>query len=122
MREIKFRAWDKKKKIMYTNVSFSSDDYCPRRITSSDIDILEFVNHNDCELMQFTGLKDTEGKELYHKDSIMNYSRNAGQPHNIEWSDKKGAWVGVYRNLEYLIAEELYEIKKCGNIYEGATK
>ena len=108
MIEIKFRAW---------NV-----DHNPP--------IMEFFNWNDLhsierlldkEVMQYTGLKDKsgEGEELYHKDLIVNSSRNGGKPHIVEWSEWYAGWVGVYGGLEYLISTELHEIGKVGNVHEN---
>ena len=68
---------------------------------------------------EFTGLKDLYGKEIFHKDLIVNLSRNGKSPHVVEWSNKFGGWVGSYRGLEYLIAQELNEIELVGNIFEN---
>ena len=121
MKNIKLRAWNKKEKYM-------DDDFCvhadgcvyqearnkydtPNQEIEPDYDGLTVI--------EFTGLKDNNGKEIYHKDLIVNLSRNGKSPHVVEWSDKLGGWVGVYGFLEYLIAQELNEIELVGNIFEN---
>lgn len=67
MREIKFRAWDNKKEC-FTDYQIM-DDF-----------ILFFEKHNGCwlsnkenrfELMQYTGAKDKNGKEIYEGDIVV---------------------------------------------------
>ena len=65
----------------------------------------------------FTTIKDHNGIELYDGDLICNYSRNGGKPHPIIWDQSKGAWVGDY-GTRYLIAEEVNEITKVGDIHD----
>jgi uncharacterized phage protein (TIGR01671 family) len=63
-REIKFRAWDKATDIM--------NDF----VTEINFDIGRVVTENvvmsfeGCELMQYTGLKDKNGVEIYEGDII----------------------------------------------------
>jgi uncharacterized phage protein (TIGR01671 family) len=71
MREIKFRAWDKKNKVMIYDFSY----YCKLgenyAIYDFDTDVDECIS-DDVELMQFTGLKDKNGKEIYEGDIMRN--------------------------------------------------
>ena len=61
MREIKFRAWDKetKKMSLYPQLGFNNS-----------VDINEQIRCCGKELMQYTGLKDKNGKEIYEGDIV----------------------------------------------------
>ena len=58
MREIKFRAWDNKlnKILEWTDIAYNDDPF--------------FHEDRDYELMQFTGLYDKNGKEIYEGDIL----------------------------------------------------
>ena len=107
-RELKFKGYKK-------GLVWDSENYESIGLFFSDMERIK------AKIMRYTGLKDKngKGKEIYHKDLIVNKSRNGGKPHLIEWSDKFGAWVGVYRGLEYLIAQELHEMEVVGNFYKN---
>lgn len=72
MREIKFRAWDDVEKRMYYGNTEQFDDMLGFRFQHFETDKPVY--------MQYTGLKDKNGKEIYEGDII---STDLDRPFNI---------------------------------------
>jgi uncharacterized phage protein (TIGR01671 family) len=74
MREIKFRAWEKNLKeiIPIDSVNFKN------KIVNKDSAWRLF---SEIELMQYTGLKDKNGKEIYEGDVVKGYWWEKGESH-----------------------------------------
>ena len=128
MREIKFRAWVKEdynneiannSKGMYTGFSFENV-YSGRDEANTDCENGKFLSEPKWEnliLMQFTGLKDKNGKEIYEGDIVKMV--HGGKIFQIKYM---GAGF-MYKNendLEYPNHNNAGNSEVIGNIYENS--
>lgn len=103
MREIKFRAWYKKTEEMFL--------VSAEMLESRNFEL--FIS--DCILMQYTGLKDKNEKEIYEGDLLWNGSYLS---HNGKKAVGEVSWfIEHYRLYPNVGSFEKLEI--AGNIYEN---
>jgi hypothetical protein len=119
MKEIKFRNWDKETKEMM----YPSDDWG----VGSDGSPLFFGEGGESGmdswtvLMQYTGLKDKNGVEIYEGDILRVDWRDSRYPvHNIgpvEWDEDGACWQLGEGGSPKIDAK--YNMEVIGNIYEN---
>jgi uncharacterized phage protein (TIGR01671 family) len=121
-REIKFRAWDKYRLKMFEDVQYGLD-------LGIEISFGSLLSMEDIVLMQYTGLKDKNGKEVYEGDVLSNSQGKKGivifedgcfklqlhksetsshyVPLNISYLENKEVIGNIYQNPELLTGNEL---------------
>lgn len=116
MREIKFRAWDKENKKFYTPIISANG----KSLTVSFG--YEIFGENNDDIMQYTGIKDKNGKPIFEGD-IIKYKNSIT---SIQWTGC--GFNGVYHNSdgswddewEYALSyRDSGYIEVLGNLFEN---
>lgn len=125
VREIKFRAWDGENKKMCHKVCVGYAGWHGEYW--DDVTIVAAFNdenHKDNALMQFTGLKDKNGKEIWEGDILSIDGGGDIERLKVLWSDKDAAWFvewpdGKAYELRAYVGMTFCEVEVLGNIYEN---
>jgi uncharacterized phage protein (TIGR01671 family) len=113
-RVIKFRAWDKQRKSMHTVSSILF--YCDPIEIDHDGNMGEHKSVEHFELMQFTGLTDKNGHEIYEGD-ILYYQFEDSMYESVKWDADLACFVTSENGF---IGGDLSENSEViGNIHEN---
>ena len=110
MRKIKFRAWNKQTKNIYRCTSIYDDGSCRIQDDSTN----KHIEANNVILLQYTGLKDKNGVEIFEGDYLLD--GHSGRYAEVKFI--KGAFVVVFDDE----IQDLYDWTcECviGNIYKN---
>jgi uncharacterized phage protein (TIGR01671 family) len=119
MREIKFRAWLKKRQqiVEVSKITFLNYDETLHLVIDYERDAETYEAFpTDYEIMQFTGLRDKYGKEIYEGDFVKDTENRI---YIVKWIDSLSSFKlfsleGYMINLVFPAGLEV-----IGNIYEN---
>jgi hypothetical protein len=124
MREIKFRAWLKEDKKM---VNIETIDFTDKSIQYLEKNefinayLLRRVSFDDVELMQYTGLNDKNGKEIYEGDIL--FFRDENTKYVVVWQDAafiiKSVEIRKYSEKMCWLDDTEICCEIVGNVYEN---
>ena len=119
MRETKFRAYHKERKEMFEIASIDFEE--KKAALSNGIIKLLNVDSKQFELLQYTGLKDKNGKEIYEGDIL--FFRDENMKYIVVWQDTAFIIksIEIRKYLEKMCWLDDTEIccEIVGNIYEN---
>lgn len=115
MREIKFRAWDKELNRMCDVIQLGVRDIIVNSIEEDEIS--GFLPIDRFEIMQYTGLKDKNGTEIYEGDIIRTHENRIQK---VIWNNN--GFKLEYKFKRSYLGESYWEIRKDIELSETHNK
>ncbi len=133
MREIKFRVWDKKIKQMFCGCELDRPNMIDLQgnvyITGNTGELCncgcsaQYINlTKEVELMQYTGIRDKNGKEIYEADIVKVVTDKKGVIGEVVYIAEETAFCVKAKGFEIFplgFLNNWFEIEVLGNIYEN---
>ena len=130
-RTIKFRAWDSADKMMYCNIHdgirfddgscYSFDKFLRNSVGDPDMD-----DYHKWSVMQYTGLKDSRGVEIYEGDFVSHWHEEMFFQDNVVglvvWQPDEACFEFEYSSTSQPFSNvdfNYIEPQIIGNIYEN---
>ena len=126
MRDFKFRGWDENHKTMYPNVYFDDLEVWRWNPENSELEILGDVNPGGMlihiEVMQYTGIKDENGIEIFEGDILEASIYSDENPQVLPVEYRGASFLIDYQDSESdCVPVDLFvgSLSVVGNIYEN---
>jgi len=121
MREIKFRAWDKENEKMMKVSSLHLEN---KEISVKENGTFRLFRMQD--LMQYTGVKDKNGKEIYEGDILLSSNENGIFLQLIGFGNDDREYSGILNGFKIidgrLLENDDYEIDECKEFTQELIK
>jgi len=124
MKDVRFRAWIRKENAMYMVKKLEFDGELSKVIVEKGGKMVEYLPR-EVELMQYTGIRDNDGTEIYEGD-IVKVLGKENQLFGYIWYNGYYFTVNLHNvpgadNWPIMKEENIKSMDVIGNIYENST-